>query len=285
MSAELISGKDLSTNIKKDLAVEVEELKKQGVTPHLTVVLVGDDPASESYVKGKEKACAETGMGSNVIRLDESIAEDELIQTVKDLNNDDAVHGILVQLPLPDHMDDQKIIDLIDPEKDVDGFHPVNVGRLVTEQEGMVSCTPLGIMEMLDSKNIEIQGKNAVVVGASNIVGKPVAQLLLNRGATVTNCHIHTKDLKAHTKMADILVVAVGKAHLITADHVKDGVVVIDVGINRLEDGSMTGDVDFENVKEKASYISPVPGGVGPMTITILLKNTIIACKRQENVE
>src|SRR5699024_2699696 len=156
---------------------------------------------------------------------------------------------------------------------------------LVTEQEGMVSCTPLGIMEMLDSKNIEIQGKNAVVVGASNIVGKPVAQLLLNRGATITNCHIYTEDLKAHTKMADILVVAVGKAHLITADHVKEGAAVIDVGINRLEDGSMTGDVDFENVKEKASYISPVPGGVGPMTITILLKNTIIACKRQENVE
>ncbi len=285
MSAELISGKDLATNIKKDLAVEVEELKKQGVTPHLTVVLVGHDPASESYVKGKEKACAETGMGSNVIRLDETISEDELIQTVDKLNKDDAVHGILVQLPLPDHIDEQKIIDLIDPEKDVDGFHPVNIGRLVTEQEGMVSCTPLGIMEMLDSKNIEIQGKNAVVVGASNIVGKPVAQLLLNRGATITNCHIYTEDLKAHTKMADILVVAVGKAHLITADHVKEGAAVIDVGINRLEDGSMTGDVDFENVKEKASYISPVPGGVGPMTITILLKNTIIACKRQENVE
>lgn len=285
MPAQLISGKVLSKSIRKEIKTDVEKLKEQGITPHLSVILIGDDPASKSYVKGKEKAFEQLGMSSEVIRLDESVKEAELIKLVEELNNQDEVHGILVQLPLPEHLNEQVIVEKIDPKKDVDGFHPLNVGRMVIDEEALYPCTPIGIMEMLDSEDIEIAGKHAVVVGSSNIVGKPVGQMLLNREATVTYCHIKTKDLKSHTNKADILVVAVGKAHLITEDHVKEGAVVIDVGINRLEDGTITGDVDFEKVKEKASYITPVPGGVGPMTITMLLKNTVTACKRLEKIK
>lgn len=284
MAVELINGIELSKNLRDDIKVDVQKLKEQGITPHLTVVLVGNNPASESYVKGKERACTETGMSSNVKRLDETITEDELIQVVNDLNANPGVHGILVQLPLPDHIDAQAMIELIDPAKDVDGFHPINIGRMMTEQDTLLPCTPEGVIELLDSKNIEIEGKHAVVVGCSNIVGKPVGQLLLNRNATVTYCHIKTKDLASHTKMADILVVAIGSAKEIKGDQLKDGVVIIDVGINRTEDG-LVGDVDFESVKDKASYITPVPGGVGPMTITMLLKNTVQACKGIEQVD
>lgn len=284
MGVELINGKELSENIREDIKAEVQELKEQGVTPHLTVVLVGNNPASESYVRGKERAFEETGMSSNVIRMESSVTEEELVETIKDLNANSDVHGILVQLPLPSHINTQVIIELIDPAKDVDGFHPLNVGRMMTEQDALLPCTPLGVIELLESKNIDPEGKHAVVVGSSNIVGKPVGQLLLNREATVTYCHIKTKDLQSHTKMADILVVAIGSANEITGDYIKEDAVIIDVGINRLDDGTLTGDVDFESVKNKASYITPVPGGVGPMTITMLLKNTVTACKNLENL-
>lgn len=285
MTVELINGRELSKDLRQGITEDVQKLKEKGVNPHLTVVLVGDDPGSQSYVKGKEKACAETGMSSDVIRLEDTVTQDELVKIVENLNTNDDVHGILVQLPLPEHIDEKEIVDLIDPDKDVDGFHPTNVGRMMTGQETLLPCTPNGVMELLKSKDIEVEGKHAVVVGASNIVGKPVGQLLLNREATVTYCHIKTKDLKAHTKMADILVVAIGNANFITEEHIKEGVVIIDVGINRLDDGSLTGDVDFESVRSKASYITPVPGGVGPMTITMLLMNTITACEIQHDLE
>src|SRR5699024_2127626 len=233
MTAELISGKELSESIREGIKKDVESLKEKDINPHITVVLIGNDPASLSYVKGKEKAAAKLGMSSEVIRVDEKTEEKELIDLVDELNKNDEVHGILVQLPLPDHMDEQVIVEKIDPKKDVDGFHPLNVGRMMLGQETLLPCTPFGVMKMLESKDIIIEGKNAVIVGSSNIVGKPMGQLLLAKEATVTNCHIKTKDLKAYTKMADILVVAAGKAHLINDEHVKEGAVVIDVGINR----------------------------------------------------
>lgn len=284
MAVELISGRELSKCIREEIYQDVQKLKEQGITPHLSVILIGEDPASESYVKGKEKAFLEAGMSSEVIRLDDTVTEEKLIQIVEDLNVKADVHGILVQLPLPSHIDEQVIVEKIDPAKDVDGFHPINVGRMMNEQEAMLPCTPLGVMELLDSKNIQVEGKHVVVVGSSNIVGKPVGQLLLNRFATVTYCHIKTENLHAHTKMADILVVAVGNANMITDKHIKQDAVIIDVGINRLDDGTLTGDVDYESVKDKASYITPVPGGVGPMTITMLLRNTVKACQRIENI-
>src|SRR5690625_1414230 len=279
MVAEIIDGKKLSHELKMKMKNEVTQLKKTGVTPHLTVILVGDNPASKSYVKGKEKACEETGISSDLIELNETITEDELLDEILKLNNDKSVHGILVQLPLPDHIEEQKIIEIISPKKDVDGFHPVNIGKMMTGQDTFFPCTPYGIITMLKSKDISIEGKHAVILGRSNIVGKPVGQLLLNENATVTYCHSRTRNLKEYTKNADILVVALGKAHFVDEDHIKKGAVVIDVGINRTEDGSLTGDVNFDKVKERASYITPVPRGVGPLTITMLLSNTIKAAK------
>ena len=277
MTAEVINGKELAADLKADMKEEVAQLQERGIVPKLTVVLVGADPASQSYVNGKKKACKETGISSDVIELKASISEQELLKLIDQLNRDESVHGILVQLPLPEHIKEQSVIETIDPRKDVDGFHPVSIGRMMTGQDTFISCTPYGILTMLQSRNIQISGRHAVVIGRSNIVGKPVGQLLLNENATVTYCHSKTNDLKTITKQADILIVSMGKANVIGTDYVKDGAVVVDVGINRLDDGSLTGDVDFASVKEKASYITPVPRGVGPMTITMLLKNTIKA--------
>jgi methylenetetrahydrofolate dehydrogenase (NADP+) / methenyltetrahydrofolate cyclohydrolase len=285
MTAQLINGKELSSELKQKMKVEVEELKQKGLTPHLTVVLVGDNPASKSYVKGKEKAAEITGISSSLIELPSSTSEAELLQLIDELNEDKSVHGILVQLPLPDQIREQQVIEAIHPDKDVDGFHPSNIGKMMTGEDTFLPCTPYGIITMLKSKNIEIEGKHAVVIGRSNIVGKPVGQLLLNENATVTYCHSRTKNMKEIAANADILVAAIGKENAITSDYVKDGAVVIDVGINRKADGKLTGDVDFENVKEKASYITPVPRGVGPMTITMLLKNTIKAAKGLSGIE
>lgn len=279
MSAEIINGRELAQQLKDNMKQEVSELNEQGITPHLTVVLIGDNPASKSYVNGKKKASKETGISSEIIELPESTSEEELLNIITDLNNNDAVHGILVQLPLPKHIAEQKVIEQISPTKDVDGFHPVNIGRMMTGKDTFLPCTPFGIITMLKSKNIPIAGQHAVVIGRSNIVGKPVGQLLLNENATVTYCHSKTKDLKEFTKMADILIVAVGKPNEIGTEYIKPGASVVDVGINRLEDGSLTGDVDFEEAKEVAAYITPVPRGVGPMTITMLLQNTIKAAK------
>lgn len=285
MSAEVINGRELSIALKEEMKVEVEKLKEFGLTPHLTVVLVGDNPASKSYVKGKEKAAAETGISSTLIELPASTTESALLQLIQELNDDTTVHGILVQLPLPDQIREEKVIEAIHPDKDVDGFHPINIGKMMTGEDTFLPCTPYGIITMLKSKNIKIEGKHAVVIGRSNIVGKPVGQLLLNENATVTYCHSRTKNLQELAANADILIAAIGKAHAITAEYIKDGAVVIDVGINRLENGSLTGDVDFESAKEKASYITPVPRGVGPMTITMLLKNTIKAAKGLSKIE
>ena len=279
---QIIDGKQLAREIRDEIAREVEELKaSRDITPGLAVVLVGDDPASHAYVKMKAKACKEAGIYSITHEMPESISQSEIEETIVMMNRNPNIDGILVQLPLPPHIDATKILELIDPAKDVDGFHPYNFGRLMTGLEGFVPCTPLGVMEMLKAYGIDPKGKDACVVGASNIVGKPMAALLLNDFATVDICHIYTKDLAAHTKRADILVVGVGKAGLITEEMVKEGAVVIDIGINRLEDGSLVGDVDYEAVAPKCSYITPVPGGVGPMTIAMLLKNTLKAAKER----
>lgn len=285
MTAKLINGKELSKELKQEMKKEVLDLKEKGLNPHLTVILVGDNPASKSYVSGKKKASQEVGISSEIIHLEESISEKELLEVIHKLNDDKRVHGILVQLPLPDHIVEQHVIEAIRPEKDVDGFHPVNIGRMMTNQDTFLPCTPYGIITMLKSKQISIAGKHAVIIGRSNIVGKPVGQLLLNEHSTVTYCHSRTENLKELTTQADILVVAIGKPRVITSDYVKKGAVVIDVGINRLEDGSLTGDVDFESVSDKASYITPVPRGVGPMTITMLLKNTIKAAKGLAHID
>lgn len=279
MTAQVINGKELATIFRKGFKQEVDALKEKGVTPQITVVLIGNDPASQSYVRGKEKAAKEVGIESQIIYLEETTTQDELLKVVEELNENDTVHGILVQLPLPTHFDDQKVIEAINPLKDVDGFHPINIGRMIVGQDAFLPCTPFGIVMMLKSRKIQIEGQHVVVIGRSNIVGKPMGQLLLNENATVTYCHSKTKDLKAMTNMADILIVAVGKEHVIDATYVKEGATVIDVGVNRTEEGSLTGDVDFDDVKEKAAYITPVPQGVGPMTITMLLGNTIKAAK------
>lgn len=279
MSAEVIFGSELSQTMKDEMKKEVAQLKESGLIPSLTVVLVGDDPASRSYVRGKQKASDYIGIDSQLIELPTETTEQELLELITKLNEDDHVHGILVQLPLPDHVNEQAIIEAISPEKDVDGFHPINIGRMMTGQDTLYPCTPYGIIKMLQSKNIEIEGKHAVVIGRSNIVGKPVGQLLLKENATVTYCHSRTKNMEEYIALADILIVAVGKAHFIDGTHIKPGAVVIDVGVNRIEDGSLTGDVDFESAKQKASYITPVPKGVGPMTITMLMANTIKAAK------
>lgn len=275
----ILDGKELSKKIKKDIKQEVETLiQKTNIVPGLAIVLVGNNPASEIYVRNKLKAASLCLIDATLIRKEETITEEELINLVKELNQDEKYHGIIVQLPLPKHINEQKIIDTIDVLKDVDGFGILNKGRLFSGLNTIESATPHGIIRLLEEYNIQIEGKNAVVVGRSNIVGKPMALLLLNRNATVTICHSRTKNLKEVTKLADILVVAIGKAKYITADMVKEGAVVIDVGTNRVDD-VLCGDVDFENVSKIASYISPVPGGVGPLTIASLLENTIKAYK------
>jgi methylenetetrahydrofolate dehydrogenase (NADP+)/methenyltetrahydrofolate cyclohydrolase len=277
---QLIDGKSLSKKVQLSVATEVEKLKKdKNIVPGLAVIIVGDDPASHAYVSMKEKACKAVGFYSITHKMPETISQDEIIEIITMMNNNPHIHGILVQLPLPKHIDTDLILEVIDPKKDVDGFHAYNVGRMVTNLDSFVACTPLGVMKMFEEYNIELKGKDVVVVGASNIVGKPMASLLVNANATVTLTHIYTKDLSKHTKNADIVIVGVGKPNLITKDMVKDGVVVIDIGINRLENGSLVGDVDFENVAPKCSYITPVPGGVGPMTIAMLLSNTLKSAK------
>ncbi len=277
---QLIDGKALAQKIHSNVAKEVETLKQEkNVVPGLAVILVGDDPASHAYVKMKAKACEKVGFYSITHNMPETISQDEIIQIIEMMNSNPHIDGILVQLPLPKHIDTDKILEVIDPKKDVDGFHAYNVGRLVTNLDSFVPCTPLGVMKMFEEYNIDLEGKDVCVVGASNIVGKPMASLLLNANATVTVTHIYTKDLKAHTSRADIVVVGVGVPGLIKEDMVKEGAIVIDIGINRIEDGSLVGDVDFPNVSKKCSYITPVPGGVGPMTIAMLLSNTLKAAK------
>ena len=285
MTAEIIKGLEVAKQIRQNMKEEVIALKKQAITPKLTVILIGDDPASHSYVNGKEKASKEIGIESEIIRLKDDTSEADLLDKIDKLNNDETVDGILVQLPLPKHINEQKVIEAIHPDKDVDGFHPISIGRMMVGQDTFLPCTPNGILTLLKSKEIQIEGANAVIIGRSNIVGKPMGQLLLNENATVTYCHSRTKDLKTFTKNADILIVAMGKAHAIDESYVKEGAAVIDVGINRTNEGKLTGDVDFEAVKEVASFITPVPRGVGPMTITMLLQNTIISAKRRKGIE
>lgn len=277
--ATIIDGKRIAQEIRDEVAQGVRELReKQGITPGLAVAIVGEDPASQVYVRGKEKACQEVGIYSEKHALPESVSEEELLSLVAQLNRDNKIHGMLVQLPLPKHIDEDRIIDAIDPKKDVDGFHPISVGNLLIGKPTFLPCTPHGIIELLKRSDVKIEGKNAVVVGRSNIVGKPVSILLLQENATVTICHSRTADLGAETRRADILVAAVGSPEIIKADMVKDGVAVIDVGVNRVE-GRLVGDVAFEEVSRKASAITPVPGGVGPMTIAMLMKNTLKAAQ------
>ena len=279
MTATLLDGKKVASEIRKSVSEKAAGLKARGVTPGLAVVLVGDDPASKVYVGQKEKACGEVGFTSTMVRLPGTTTREELLETIARLNGDPAVHGILVQMPLPRGIDPNEVIAAIDPAKDVDGFHPVNVGRLVAGLPGMVPCTPMGVVRMLEAYGLPLKGKHAVIVGRSAIVGKPMANLLLARDCTVTICHSRTPDLGSFTRQADILVAAVGRPKTITADMVKPGAVVVDVGINRLETG-LVGDVDFEAVKEVAGWITPVPGGVGPLTIAMLMENTLTAAIR-----
>lgn len=276
---KILDGKAVSLKVKESVKVRADELKKFGVEPTLAVVLVGEDKASQTYVRAKEKACNEYGIKSVAHRLSENTTQNELLALINVLNLDDSIHGILVQLPLPKHIDTNVVLAAIDPRKDVDGFHAVNVGKLVSGLDGFVPCTPLGVMEILKEYGIEVAGLNAVVIGRSNIVGKPMANLLLNASATVTVTHSKTKNLKEICKNADLIVAAIGKPFFLKADMVKEGAVVVDVGINRLDDGRLVGDVDFDEVAPKCSYITPVPGGVGPMTIAMLLNNTILAAQ------
>jgi len=277
---QLIDGKALAQKVQDSVAKEVETLKQEkNIVPGLAVILVGDDPASHAYVNMKAKACEKVGFYSITHNMPDTISQDEIIATIEMINQNPRIDGILVQLPLPKHVDTDKILEVIDPKKDVDGFHAYNVGRLVTGLDSFVPCTPLGVMKMFEEYEIDLEGKDVCVVGASNIVGKPMASLLLNANATVTVTHIFTKDLKFHTSKADIIVVGVGVPGLIREDMVKEGAIVIDIGINRLENGKLVGDVDFENVSQKCSYITPVPGGVGPMTIAMLLNNTLKSAK------
>ncbi|AIF88160.1 TPA: bifunctional methylenetetrahydrofolate dehydrogenase/methenyltetrahydrofolate cyclohydrolase [Streptococcus agalactiae] len=278
---ELIDGKALSQKMQAELGRKVERLKEQhGIIPGLAVILVGDNPASQVYVRNKERSALEAGFKSETLRLSESISQEELIDIIHQYNEDKSIHGILVQLPLPQHINDKKIILAIDPKKDVDGFHPMNTGHLWSGRPMMVPCTPAGIMEMFREYHVDLEGKHAVIIGRSNIVGKPMAQLLLDKNATVTLTHSRTRNLSEVTKEADILIVAIGQGHFVTKDFVKEGAVVIDVGMNRDENGKLIGDVAFEQVAEVASMITPVPGGVGPMTITMLLEQTYQAALR-----
>lgn len=279
--AKIIDGKVISAAVKQRIADEVATLKETKGVPGLAVIIVGEDPASKVYVANKKKACEQIGMLSEEYALPETTTNEELLALINELNNKKEINGILCQLPLPKHLDEELVINSILPEKDVDAFHPQNVGKIMTGDYDFLPCTPAGIMEMLKYENIEVEGKTCVVIGRSNIVGKPMSMLLLHKNGTVTICHSKTKNLKEVCRSADILVAAVGRANFVTADMVKDGAVVIDVGINRLESGKLCGDVDFENVKEKASYITPVPGGVGPMTIATLMQNTLTAFLKQ----
>lgn len=283
MSATIIDGKQIAADTRAEVAVKTAELKAKGIVPCLAVILVGENPASVSYVTGKQKALAECGMKDESVHLPENTSEEELLALIHKLNKDDTVHGILVQLPLPKHINEEKVLLAIDPEKDVDGFHPVNVGNMMIGKKAFLPCTPHGIIVLLEKMGIETKGKHAVVIGRSNIVGKPVSILLARRetNCTVTICHTGTPDIKTFTKQADIIVAASGHPNTVTADMVKDGAVVIDVGVNRIPDSTkksgfrLVGDVDFEAIKEKASFITPVPGGVGPMTIAMLMANTL----------
>jgi methylenetetrahydrofolate dehydrogenase (NADP+)/methenyltetrahydrofolate cyclohydrolase len=290
MTAQIIDGKQVAADMRAELKDKVAELKTKGVTPGLAVVLVGEDPASKSYVTAKERACEEIGIYSDDNRLPEDTSEEDLLALIDKLNADPKINGILVQLPLPKHIDEDKVLLAIDPAKDVDGFHPVNVGKMVVGQDAYLPCTPHGVIQLLLRNNVKLEGAEVVVVGRSNIVGKPVANMLIQKAptgnATVTVCHTRTKNMAEHIKRADIVIAAAGWPNTVTADMVKDGAVVIDVGVNRVEDATkkrgyrLVGDVDFEAVKEKASLITPVPGGVGPMTITMLLYNTVQSAEK-----
>lgn len=280
----LIDGKAVSLQVKQQVKQECDKLKAKGVTPGLAVIIVGDDPASQVYVRNKEKACEECGFYSVKYALDADTTQDELNALIDKLNKDEKINGILCQLPLPKHLDDKEVINRIDPIKDVDAFHPVNVGAIMIGDYNFLPCTPAGVMELIHSTGVDVTGKKAVVIGRSNIVGKPMAMLLLHENATVEITHSKTLDLKSITKEADILVAAIGRAKFVTADMVKQGAVVIDVGMNRDENGKLCGDVDFENVKDKCSFITPVPGGVGPMTISMLMRNTLTAAKLQNGL-
>lgn len=279
---KLINGKEISTKTKNTIKAEIEEIRKTGKrVPKLAVILVGDNQASQVYVRNKEKACAYVGMESLRINKDATMSEEELLKLIDELNHDDSVDGILVQLPLPKTIDEEKVLKAIAPEKDVDGFHPANIAKLFLNEEGFIPCTPYGMMVMLDEIGYDLDGKEVVVVGRSNIVGKPVALLALHHNATVTIAHSHTKNLQEVTSRADVLIAAIGKAKFFTADYVKEGAVVLDVGMNRDENGKLCGDVDFDDVKDKVAAITPVPGGVGPMTIAMLMKNTLLSYKRR----
>lgn len=294
MKNKIIDGKKIASEIQDELKVEVSQLKEKGITPGLAVILVGEDPASVSYVTGKGKACERAGIYSRTIRLPEESSEEEVLQLVEELNHDNDIHGILVQLPLPKQIDELKVINTITPEKDVDGFHPVSIGKMMIGVDTFFPCTPYGIIKLLERENIETEGKEVVVVGRSNIVGAPVANMLFKKtkmgNATVTVCHTRTKNMKEHTLRADILIAAVGRANVISSDMIKPGAVVIDVGVNRVEDATkkkgfrLVGDVDFEGALEVASKITPVPGGVGPMTITMLLYNTVESARRHAGI-
>jgi methylenetetrahydrofolate dehydrogenase (NADP+)/methenyltetrahydrofolate cyclohydrolase len=294
MAAKIIDGKQVAADMQLELKKEVAELKTQGIVPGLGVILVGEDPASKSYVTAKERACEELGIYSDDNRLPVDTTQEDLITLINRMNDDPKINGILVQLPLPKHLDESEVLLAINPDKDVDGFHPTNIGKMVAGQPAFLPCTPHGVIKLLQRSGVKIEGAHVVIVGRSNIVGKPVANMLIQKNpsgnATVTVCHTKTKDLGAHTRQADIIIAAAGRPNTITADMVKDGVVVIDVGVNRVEDKTakkgyqLVGDVDFEAVKEKASLITPVPGGVGPMTITMLLYNTVESAKRAAGV-
>ena len=277
--AEILNGKELAKKIRKDLKVEVEKLKENNIFPKLAVIMVGDNSASQVYVRNKSKACEKTGIEFEEYLFDATVSEERLLETIEKLNEDETIHGILLQSPVPKHIDANRAFGKISPEKDVDGFHPINVGNLSIGRDCFISCTPLGIVKILEEYQIETEGKEAVILGRSNIVGKPMIQCMLNKNATVTVCHSRTKNIGDIIKRADIVIAAIGKPEFVKADMVKEGAVVIDVGINRLEDGKIVGDVDFENVSKKASYITPVPGGVGPMTIAMLLNNVVKAAK------
>ncbi|MEK3766293.1 MULTISPECIES: bifunctional methylenetetrahydrofolate dehydrogenase/methenyltetrahydrofolate cyclohydrolase FolD [unclassified Solibacillus] len=281
MSSIIINGKEIGQEIRTGVAARVQVLKAKGITPGLAVILVGDNPASKTYVANKQKSCEQIGMFSDLIKLPEDISEQALLQQIRELNNRKDIHGILVQLPLPKHIDEDKVIQTISPEKDVDGFSPISVGKMMLGQDTYLPCTPYGVMKLLEHSGIDVAGKHAVIVGRSHIVGKPMGQLLLQKDATVTYTHSKTPDLPSFTKQADILIAAVGRANFITSEHIKEGAVIIDVGINRDEENHLCGDVNFDDVQGIASHITPVPGGVGPMTITMLLENTVQAAEKE----
>ena len=280
MSSAIINGKEIGGEIRKTVEQRVEALKQKGITPGLAVILVGDNPASKTYVANKQASCEAIGMYSALIKLPEDISETTLLEQIRELNDSSDIHGILVQLPLPKHIDEDAVIATISPEKDVDGFSPISVGKMMLGQETYLPCTPFGVIKLLEHTGIDVAGKHAVIVGRSHIVGKPMGQLLLQKDATVTYTHSKTKNLASFTKQADILIAAVGRPNFITADYIKEGAVVIDVGINRDEHNKLVGDVDFASVDGIASHITPVPGGVGPMTITMLLENTVQAAEK-----